>query len=497
MVESKQLAFPVALAVLSLSALAASYYTTANNAAYWWDEAEYGILSKGLSTEGFFGFFGGISYRPPFLPVYIAIFRALIGESAWLILIPVFSAMSAAILLVIGRKMFGLNAAIISCTLMLCSTLFIFYSGRMLTEIPGIFFTILSIHYLFMTLEGEDLKNPILLGIFTLLGLLVYYRFMLVMFSMAVFVLVFKTRSIAAKIKPFLLAIGVFVIGMIPLFAYANSYFGGPLGIFTLTYSVGEPVPWDYFFTILPHILSNIYLVGLLILGILYSVFYGSRPMKYLASLSLIILLSASLLLNHKEDRYLMPMFPAVFLLVGAFAYEAISKAISKIKNFRMGSSKFEVNSFQIGIGILVVVLLYLSSLGNLASAGEIYDGKKASFGDVKDAALYVRENTLPTDVLMTDSVTAMFHSDRPSKGFISSNLTMFLDDLKNHKPAYLLITAYESRDLYVNALNNYKSLANPTNSIEYVLLNPSRFQLMKVFPSETNPYIMVFKVIG
>ncbi len=486
----------VVIVLMTASFLISAYLMT-NNAAFWWDEAEYGIISRGLTSDGFLGFFGQKTYRPPFLPIYESIAYALIGKASWFLIIPFFSAMSIASVYLIARKFFGFAATITSTILLLFSTLFIFYSGRFLTEIPGLFFSSLAIYFYYIAQRDHSPKYFAFFGLASLLGFLVFYRFLLVLFSIAVYTLIFKFSSIWTNFKHYMIPAAIFILGLIPMFIYGAIHFNSPIGIWTLTYAAGEPVPPEWFITSLPHILSNNFVVILFIFSLLYALIYGKPELKYFALLSVVILVSASVLINHKEDRYLIPMFPAVFIAIGAFASEIITLAFNKIKSLNLEGGRFEKSAFQIAFSVIVILMLFMATFNNAGAAFQLYGAKKDSFGDVKEAALYVRDNSPPDATLMSDSVTAMFHSERHSAGFIGGNLTAFLMDLEKHKPSYLLITVYESRDTYINALTNANNIQTPVNSIEYVLVHPERFVLKKIYPSEASPYVLVFEVVG
>ncbi|MEK6954496.1 MAG: glycosyltransferase family 39 protein [Candidatus Micrarchaeota archaeon] len=481
-------------AAISLAGFFLSLYAVSGNAAYWWDEAEYGILSRSMTQNGYFGFFGGPSYRPPMLPVYIAILRGLVGELAWILIIPLFSALSAGAIFILSRKLFGETAAVIASILMLSSSLYIFYSGRLLTEVPGIFFSALSAYFFFKAFEEKRPRDFLLLCLFSLTAFLVYYRFSMMLVSMALFALLFRTKGILENLKPILASLAIFLILLAPLLLYSNSYFGSFIGLFSSSYSGQQPEPLDWFISNIGHIFSNMYVVAFTIIAFIYALAFGQKPIRFLALLTIISFISASVLLNHKEDRYLMPLFPIVFMLIAGFCAVVLEKAYSAIKGF--SSAHMEKGAIYISASILVLFLLYQSTLANMGQGLSLFESKKASFGDVKEAALFVRDSTLPQDAVMSDSVTAMFYMDRYSAGFSSSNISYVQGLLESKKPKYLLITAYESRDAYINAINNMKNLKVAANSVEYVFLHPEKFQLEKVFPTETSPYVMVFKII-
>lgn len=496
--DFKRFAYPVLVACFSIATFLAALYATSGNAAYWWDEAEYGILSRSLTASGFFGYFGAQSFRPPFLPEYIAIGRALIGENAWTYLIPLFSGLCVASIFIVSKRLFGILPAFLAAAFLASSSLFIFYSGRMLTEIPGLFYTILTAFFLFRCLEereGQKERDFILLGLFTLMGLLVFYRFFLVLFSLGVYAAVFRGKDLIKNARGILIAAAVFLIGMIPLFAYANTYYGGPLGIFLSTYNAGEAVGTNYFISLLPHIFSNLFVVLLIFLSIIYAFLYGKPAHRYLALVSIIMIIGASLLLSHKEDRYIMPIYASVFMLAGAFASEALMAGYRAAKGFSVGEAK-ESQALKIIIGAATILLFYFATFGNFSNVASLYEQGRLGYGDVKAAALFVRDSALPGEVIMTDSVTAIFHSGMQSKGgFNAVNLTAFLLDLERAHPAYLIITAYESREYYGNAINNFRTLKVATNSVEYVLLHPEKFEPLRAFPSDSNALVLAFRV--
>ncbi|MFH1443283.1 MAG: glycosyltransferase family 39 protein [Candidatus Micrarchaeota archaeon] len=488
------------LAVLVLAGYMVSLYTTASNAAYWWDEAEYGVLSRGISQSGDFTFFGERSYRPPFIPLYLAVFRGILGEYANSVFTPFFSALSVLFVFLIARKLFDWKAGAIAALLMIFSSLYIFYSGRLLTEIPGILFSALSAYFLFQSFETGRKRDFLLTAIFSATAFLIFFRFMTMLVAMVAFVLLFRFGKLLKEVKMVGIAIAAFIALLLPLFYYSQVKFGDFLGVFTVSYfgQQAEPLEWFIYGSgqwMITHIFSNFYVVMLLLLAIIYAVMYGKRELKYLAAMNLLIFIVASVLLNHKEDRYLMPMFPIAFITIGAFASDLVTSAYSKVRSLNIEGSKMEASAFQILLACLVILMIYFATFSNVAAAFSLFDGKKASFGDVKEAALYVRDNAMPNDEVITDSVTAMFYTNRVSHGFDSNNITRFTDDLRKYKPAYLIATLYESRENYANALNNYKNVQTPSNSMEYMLLNEDKFQILKVYPSEQQPYVMVLKI--
>ncbi len=494
--KDKELLIVALAVVLSVAAFLFSAYATSNNAAYWWDEAEYGVLSKGMSSpEGFFGFFGDRSYRPPFVPLFIAMFRALFGEIAWAVLTPVFSGLSILAVFVIGRRFFDWKAGAIAAVMMLFSSLFVFYSGRLLTEIPGIFFSSLAAFFLFNALETGKRRDYLLLSIFTLCAFLVFYRFLMFLAAMGLFALAFRFRSLVRDYLNVAYAALVFLIFIFPLFLYSHVNFGSFYGLFTSSYFGQAPEPIEYFAVLVGHVFSNGLVVALLLLSVPYAFLYGKREMRFLAAMNVLLFITASVLLNHKEDRYLMPMFPVAFLAIGAFSSEVLSSALNKLRNFRFEGERMEASAILLLLGIINLFCLYYGTFGNIGSAMALYEGRKASFGDVKDAALYVRDNTAPSETLLTDSVVAMFYSDRVSHGFSGSNISLFLEYFERYSPSYVLMTAYESRDSYISAINNMNNIKTPSNSVEYIFFHKEKFTIEAVFPSQQAANVMVVRV--
>ncbi|MBI5224913.1 glycosyltransferase family 39 protein [Candidatus Micrarchaeota archaeon] len=481
---------------LGIAGFLLSTYTTSGNAAFWWDEAEYGILAKGV-TSGFFSYFGAASYRPPFLPVYDSIFAALFGKFGTSLIIPLFSFLSIASVYMIGKRMFDFKTGVIASLMLMLSTLYVFYSGRFLTEIPGIFFSAISIYFFYNAFENGRKRDFLLLAIFTACSFMVFYRFSMMMVSFGVFALLCRPRKIFENIQGIAIALGALLALLFPLLLYSNSYFGSPIGLFSSSYTAQQPEPLDWFIQLSSHIFSNTNVLILLVLSILYAAIFGKRELKYLAMLNVIVFISASILLNHKEDRYLMPMFPVAFLAIGAFSSQLITNAIHAAKSFNTAGNRGEISAIKVFAAIIAIALIYNATFANLPAAFSLYDSKKASFGDVKMAAVFLRDNSNPSDIIISDSPTAIYHSERNSKvGFNGGNITAFLNDMSMYSPKFILLTVYESRENYINAVNNFKNLKTAGNSVEYVLLHPEKYQLMKVFPNDQNPNVLVFKVL-
>jgi hypothetical protein len=67
---------------------------------------------------------------------------------------------------------------------------------------------------------------------------------------------------------------------------------------------------------------------------------------------------------------------------------------------------------------------------------------------------------------------------------------------MENYKPKYIILTRKETPE--INKLNLEDLGRYPPNSpVEYIFFRQDKFNLEKKYPSEINPQVFVFQVIG
>ncbi|MDO8467779.1 MAG: glycosyltransferase family 39 protein [Nanoarchaeota archaeon] len=372
------------------------YFTITKDQALWWDELIYGTLAKNILSGFAYSqmpiLVGEIMIRPPIVPFIWAVLMKIGFEEPASKFVLEFLPSFFSILMVylIGEKMYNKKIALIASAVLAVSWLHIFYSMRMLTDVPAPFFALLSIYFFFKA--GEELKlKPFALSIFFLsIAILIRYPVGLIGFVYIAFLLFTQKLSFLKK-KTFWIG---GIIGMIPiviLFAY-NFITSGSLFPAALNYaqSAGEKTSFAYYtLGFLPHILQWPFLI-LFIAGILivllrlfvgYDLINKNKMLKSDLFLSLLLIFTLAFfifLIKAAEDRYL---FIAVLSLV---VFPAI--AIEKIASFLQ-------KNYKISAILVVSVLLLAGAYYNYTYGDAIIKDKAQSYYDIKQVSLWMNTN--------------------------------------------------------------------------------------------------------
>ena len=93
-------------------------------------------------------------------------------------------------------------------------------------------------------------------------------------------------------------------------------------------------------------------------------------------------------------------------------------------------------------------------------------NAKKDSYGPVKLAGLWIKENSVKGDIILSKSATQIpYYSERETYG-IESNEERFKEQIKDLKPKYLMVSVFEqhSQEL-LNSLDNIQSHLEVVNA--------------------------------
>ncbi len=199
------------------------------NQPLWWDEADYLSAGKkwglGLNIRDIWYYRRGF-----FLPLFFALFfKVGFGETAIRFIEVIFSTGIIAVSYFLIKDMFNKKLALFTSISLSLSWIILFFTGRILSDIPSAFFILLSLLFFW---KGYVLKQGnkflYLFGLFFAIAIL--SRMQMLMFAPAFLIFVFiKEKFKFIKNKQLWITFGIFFIIMIPQFIMYSSHYGNPI----------------------------------------------------------------------------------------------------------------------------------------------------------------------------------------------------------------------------------------------------------------------------
>ncbi len=210
------------------------------------------------------------------------------------------------------------------------------------------------------------------------------------------------------KRKEIWIASLIFLLILTPYLIWGYFEFGG----FVLTQASGHVAPESYFagFNIFknylisfptyfswPLLITFIFGLALMYKLVLYFdlLVKGDKKLKrdlYLLLTFLIPLILISFLIGHNENRYIMTIFPTVFVISSSFIW----RIYNFIKKRKPNGKIFAI--------IIVVLLLGFTTIYQFKLADSLIKDKEDSYLPVKEAGLWLKENSHPSDIIVTES---------------------------------------------------------------------------------------------
>jgi len=406
-----------------------------------WDEAEY------MSTA--VHWIHNVPYelnpqRPPLFQLMIAIliFFSFTEPLIKLLLVIIPSILCSFTIYLLGKEMYNKTIGMVGAFLFAVNWSVLFWSMRIQPDFLSIFFQILAILYIWKYWKYQHTKHIIYAALFVAVALMFKVSALLVLLMIFIFAL-FRERLHIFKDKNYYYFALVFLATLIPYFIWSYINFGTILG-FKAGYSSNiisnAPFYWGTlkFFQALT---ENLLLI-LFIAGIIYAtrkIFYIDIIIKdkkllldpdIFGMFALIIISSFYIFyIRGAEDRWLFLWLPFIFYFVGTlFQY-----IYNEIKNY----SKFI--AFTLIIGIIIFI-----GYQHLQHADEIINAKKYAYKEVKEASLWIKENSNPDDIIFSKSVTQMtYYARRQIRGFGGTD-EEFKEQVQKYKPKYIVFSVFE-----------------------------------------------------
>jgi 4-amino-4-deoxy-L-arabinose transferase-like glycosyltransferase len=328
--------------LLFIFSLVVNLFAMVSSSVIWWDEGIYSGLGWGLSGDLFnysFKGFGDFTsdgsteagFRAPLLPFVLSLVYAVFGNSQLIprLVVPVFSAIGVIGLYLLAEKMFNSKIALYSSLLMTSIPMYMYYSGKILTDTFSVCFMIFAGLFFWMGFIENKNIFKILCGAFCGLSILARFTGVLLPIIFGVYYLLSKKNLNFLKDKWFYGAVIVFLLVLAPWLFYSWQTYGDILGFFwhaqTASTYWGGLQSWDYLFWYFPVMFS----FGLLLFGagLVFSLKKFDNKKGFLLLWVLVFLLFTTFLMQHKEDRFLMPIVP-MLAIMGGYSITKLDKRI-------------------------------------------------------------------------------------------------------------------------------------------------------------------------
>jgi len=435
--------------ILSLSIRIISVYLTPIK---WWDETVYSNLGYDLKTNPFDYSFNRTwsdknldwpkaGYKAPLLPYSLSLFYLVFGDGNILIdlFMPVIGSLGILFLFLLVEKMYDEKIALYSSIFLMFLPIHEIISGRILTDVFVTTLITLSFLFFWLGFENKKHKFKIACGFTSAISTLARYSAILLPLIFFVYLLI-KNRNLKFLMEKYtILSIIVFILTLFPLFWYGYKTYGTPIGAFehsskAMTY-YGGIQPWYFYFT-------NSWSFSILIMVSLFGLFVilknWSSKLKNSNILFLLwffLFLLLSIYFPHKEDRFILPLTPALTTVAAI--------GLAKIKHGKL-------------ISILILIILIFTTFIEFKHLSENSYTKEAfCFLEANKFLRKIESNS----ITLTDSSSLVYFYTRKENHFFRDKFNdniKLLNEYYSGRPAYILLSVYESpREDFIEELKD------------------------------------------
>ena len=432
--------------ILLISFIVRFYYLVSTvNQPLWWDEAQYAEEARrvGLSLGT-----NDIWYyrRTLFLPLFWSLlFKFGLGETSLRVTEVLFSTLLVFATYLLGKELFNKKIGLASAFAIAFSRIILFETSRLLNSVPASALMILAVYYFYKGyLKENNIKYIYLFGLFA--GLAVSFRFatFLAIISFALIYLI-KEKGKFWNNKHIIGSFLLILIILSPFFiSYQKNYpagikdflkhygevgvpsqdkqpYLGLSGLYQYLMAIPGDISWFLFATF---IVGCFFLLDFVIA--LDLLFKESNIQKNLFLFLFILppFIYHGFMSLYVEERYLIGILP-IIVIISCYG-------LFKLYEYLKSYNKYAVLS-------VICILLLVSAYYNVKSASELIDSKKDSYSQVKEAALWMKDNSQPGDVIISNSIPqTQYYSDRST--YYIENAT----ELLKLKPKFYTVSVYE-----------------------------------------------------
>jgi len=391
-----------------------------------------------------------------------------------------------------------------------------FYTHRILVDVPVMFMWLACIYFFFKGYKGNftnsskipyknfegsehskfskvsaNLKWMVIGGVFLTLSFLTKYSSITLIGILAIYCLTTERFKII-KSKKMWAFWGASLVSVLPFFIWQMVSFGSPIAFLT-TATSGEKSrsfiaslfnQTSFSISLMHSALIVLFLIGAVFMLLKVVLMYDkilSKESKANNSYFVLLWLALALLFfgylnygSYMDERYYFVFYPAIFLISAKFLIDAYN-FVKKYGDY-------------IAIGLVVIVLGFYG-YQQVTHVNGLLVVKSESFKPIKDAGLWLKQNSEPGDVSIVSEEYAEFtyYSERN------------LYQANNETEMYEFIEAYNAKYMVV-ALYYAQGYPDMVAMINHVFANGEKFERVQGFgpavdQEERIPVVSIFRI--
>lgn len=454
------------------------YFILTKNSVLWYDEAVYMNMAHRFAfhTEYIFG-----PVRQVFFPFIISLFYHIsVTEFLPRLFLLVCSVFSVLGIYLLGKEIVNKNVGLISASFMAVFYLNLFFTSRLLVDLPSLTFFIFSAYFFYRYINTKKSSNLYWFALMIGIGALFKLSTAFILIVCLIFFIVTEGFKFLKRKEIWISAL-IFCLTLLPYIIFGYKEFGG----FVLTQASAHVAPESYLngFNLLWNYITSFpgyfgFFIGCIFIGFIYSLYrpilYHNKLKEdnslkgtfYLLLLFIIPLILISFMVNHNEDRYIITCFTSIIIL-GSVVADMIYQLIKK---------KYQL----LGV-IFIILLIGFFAFQQLKLTDSLINNKVDSYLQVKEAGIWLKDNVelYGEGIVATKSQPQIKYYS----GLDTLNLPPTEEEFKNwtsqYNPRYFILSVFET---------------HPEWSYTY----PERNNLTPIqayFTSDNQPILVIYQI--
>lgn len=429
------------------------YFFMTKDQPLWWDEAEYMLKAKKIAFNSI-----GYDYWSPRKPILLSfvfgmLYKIGLNEQAFKFIIMICSFLIVYFTYLVAKDFFDRNVGLIVAFFTSIWWVPLFYSARIETLIPSTMFLLIGTHFFYRGYVKKEKPLFIwLFGVFFALMFLARVVVGILVVPVLVYILM-EERWKAILNKDLWIALILALVVVSPFFIwlfyqYPSDTIGKFIGLEYGRFTVREYGPMGFkglpmYFVDIPNLLktplfilflfSCVIFLSDLFLGfdLIFKKEYQNLRLKVMMVIWIVFpLIMWGLTTGYAEQRHAM--------LYSVFMFSIIAIGVLQIYRW---TSKYN----KILAAFLVVAILSIGTYPQLIYGYELAKSKVTSYLPVEQAALWIKQNSNPNDIVYTmSSVQNLYYSERDTWSFSGMTQEDFEGNISAKRARYFILSVFE-----------------------------------------------------